>query len=185
MKILYSLLVAASLVACKGTPEVEVKSPPSQKGQTQKAGKSVDLNATSSSSQVTFSDPSFATLYEAYLSVKAALVNTDAAIAQEAAKDLAKATVAISEATEATKNAIQVISTQTDTKAQRQAFETVSQEIEVLLADKVTAGTIYKQYCPMAFNGKGAYWLSDSKEVRNPYFGDQMLKCGVVDSEIE
>ncbi|MDF9799178.1 hypothetical protein OKW21_004441 [Catalinimonas alkaloidigena] len=38
----------------------------------------------------------------------------------------------------------------------------------------------YYQYCPMANNNKGAYWLSDNKEIRNPYFGDKMLKCGTV-----
>jgi Cu(I)/Ag(I) efflux system membrane fusion protein len=36
----------------------------------------------------------------------------------------------------------------------------------------------YYQYCPMAFNGNGAYWLSETKEISNPYFGDEMLKCG-------
>ena len=37
---------------------------------------------------------------------------------------------------------------------------------------------IYRQYCPMALNSKGSYWLSDKKPIRNPYFGDQMLTCG-------
>lgn len=36
----------------------------------------------------------------------------------------------------------------------------------------------YRQYCPMAQNSRGAYWLSDKKPIRNPYFGDQMLTCG-------
>lgn len=38
--------------------------------------------------------------------------------------------------------------------------------------------TAYYQYCPMAIGDKGAYWLSDNKQIRNPYFGDAMLKCG-------
>ncbi len=37
---------------------------------------------------------------------------------------------------------------------------------------------IYYQYCPMAFNNTGAYWLSNSEEIKNPYFGDKMLTCG-------
>jgi hypothetical protein len=49
----------------------------------------------------------------------------------------------------------------------------------------LAAGTIYKQYCPMAFSNTGAYWLSESKEIRNPYFGDKMLKCGRIVSEIK
>jgi hypothetical protein len=73
-----------------------------------------------------------------------------------------------------------------DVKEQRIAFEDVSKIMEVLVSgNKITSGAIYKQYCPMAFNGKGAYWLSNSNEVRNPYFGDQMLKCGLVDKEIK
>ncbi|MCF8224792.1 MAG: efflux RND transporter periplasmic adaptor subunit [Bacteroidales bacterium] len=38
--------------------------------------------------------------------------------------------------------------------------------------------TLYVQYCPMADNDKGANWLSKISEIRNPYFGEMMLKCG-------
>jgi Cu(I)/Ag(I) efflux system membrane fusion protein len=38
----------------------------------------------------------------------------------------------------------------------------------------------YFQHCPMALNNEGASWLSNSKEIRNPYYGDKMLKCGVI-----
>ena len=50
---------------------------------------------------------------------------------------------------------------------------------------EITSGEVYKQYCPMAFEGKGGYWLSNSKEVRNPYYGDKMLKCGSVQETIQ
>ncbi|MFT4674108.1 MAG: hypothetical protein ACI9R6_001009, partial [Saprospiraceae bacterium] len=33
------------------------------------------------------------------------------------------------------------------------------------------------------FNNTGGYWLSNSKEIRNPYFGSKMLKCGRIDKE--
>lgn len=42
----------------------------------------------------------------------------------------------------------------------------------------VNGKPVYRQYCPMALNNKGSYWLSDKKPIRNPYFGDQMLTCG-------
>ncbi len=36
-----------------------------------------------------------------------------------------------------------------------------------------------KQYhCSMAFNDKGADWLSPTDDVENPYFGDTMFSCG-------
>ncbi len=40
------------------------------------------------------------------------------------------------------------------------------------------SGTVYYQYCPMANGDKGAFWLSEVEEIRNPYFGDEMLSCG-------
>ncbi len=42
---------------------------------------------------------------------------------------------------------------------------------------------LYLEYCPMAFDDKGAFWISNQKEIRNPYFGDMMLKCGEVKKE--
>jgi membrane fusion protein, copper/silver efflux system len=38
--------------------------------------------------------------------------------------------------------------------------------------------TAYYQFCPMAKNGKGAYWLSETKDILNPYYGESMLTCG-------
>lgn len=46
------------------------------------------------------------------------------------------------------------------------------------------SGTTYAVYCPMAFDGKGAYWLSKDKEIMNPYFGEKMLKCGEIKEEL-
>jgi membrane fusion protein, copper/silver efflux system len=39
---------------------------------------------------------------------------------------------------------------------------------------------VYKMHCPMAFDDKGADWLSDRDEILNPYFGDMMLRCGEI-----
>jgi len=42
---------------------------------------------------------------------------------------------------------------------------------------------VYRQYCPMALNNRGAFWLSNTEDIKNPYFGKKMLECGeVVDS---
>lgn len=44
---------------------------------------------------------------------------------------------------------------------------------------------LYVDYCPMANNNKGAYWLSEAKEIRNPFMeGKDMLTCGEVKKEI-
>ncbi len=63
----------------------------------------------------------------------------------------------------------------------RKHFELLSTEV-ILLTENygVNQELVYKDYCPMAFNNKGAYWLSETKEITNPYFGASMLACGEV-----
>lgn len=70
-------------------------------------------------------------------------------------------------------------------KMKRSHFGTVSDHmIEAVNTFGIKSEkTIYLEYCPMAFGDKGGYWLSREKEIRNPYFGDQMLKCGEVKKE--
>lgn len=43
---------------------------------------------------------------------------------------------------------------------------------------------LYVDYCPMANNNKGAYWLSQIKEIQNPYLGQKMPTCGEVKKEL-
>jgi hypothetical protein len=43
---------------------------------------------------------------------------------------------------------------------------------------------LYTAYCPMAFDGKGAYWISEDQEIRNPYFGKKMPKCGEIKEKL-
>jgi len=64
---------------------------------------------------------------------------------------------------------------------QRLAFGIVSSAVYGLLknVDLKNAG-IYHEYCPMAFNEKGAFWLSDDPDIKNPYFGKKMMECGEV-----
>jgi len=173
------------LVACKGTTEADVKITPAPGDTREVVSTTKDLDSTESASEVTFSDQKYGSVYLSYLAVKAAMVNTNATTAQKEATALSQAADGIVEISEETRKSIKTIISETDIKTQRAAFEKVSKDLEVLFSGKITSGTIYKQYCPMAFNGEGGYWLSDSKEVRNPYYGDQMLTCGVVDSEIE
>jgi len=37
----------------------------------------------------------------------------------------------------------------------------------------------------MAFGNEGADWLSKEEAIQNPYFGDKMMKCGVVKAIID
>lgn len=67
---------------------------------------------------------------------------------------------------------------------QREAFSDLTLAfISYVKANNVNA-KLYVQYCPMAFNNTGASWVSLSSEIRNPYFGDKMLKCGRIEEEL-
>ena len=40
--------------------------------------------------------------------------------------------------------------------------------------------TLYVDYCPMANDNKGAYWLSEVEDIRNPFMPEAMRSCGEV-----
>ncbi len=67
---------------------------------------------------------------------------------------------------------------------QREHFEALSIDITDLVALLGTDKVVYQDFCPMANNNKGANWLSEVKEIKNPYFGSKMLKCGSVKKQI-
>jgi Cu(I)/Ag(I) efflux system membrane fusion protein len=68
---------------------------------------------------------------------------------------------------------------ETALEGKRAAFQMVSDMLFDLVKNTGLKGhTIYHQYCPMAFDDKGAYWLSDKAAIQNPYFGHKMLTCG-------
>jgi len=116
---------------------------------------------------------------DGYLKLKDALVASNADEARQIATSMVD--VADAEDMPQVAQAVTEISNTTDIVEQRQHFEVLS----VSLYDQLQEGkkldqTLYKQYCPMAFDDKGAYWLSAQEKIRNPYFGDRMLKCGSV-----
>ena len=66
-------------------------------------------------------------------------------------------------------------------EGQRKSFAIISNElIEVAKILNVQQEKMYVDYCPMAFDDEGALWLSEFEQIKNPYFGDAMLKCGEV-----
>ncbi len=68
---------------------------------------------------------------------------------------------------------------------QRTQFDFLSQAlISTVKAFGAAQQTYYVQHCPMAFDWEGADWISDAKEIRNPYFGDEMLACGTVEETL-
>jgi Cu(I)/Ag(I) efflux system membrane fusion protein len=70
-------------------------------------------------------------------------------------------------------------------KAQRDHFKHFSSHIITAVELFGINEKVYLQFCPMADQNKGAYWLSTEEKVYNPYFGDAMLTCGEVKQIIE
>jgi hypothetical protein len=72
-----------------------------------------------------------------------------------------------------------------DLAARRVLFATLSNEMIARVTKAgLRTGALYVDFCPMALDDKGAYWLSTEKEVRNPYFGEQMINCGDIKDTI-
>lgn len=63
---------------------------------------------------------------------------------------------------------------------QREHFETLSTDISDLVALLGTDKTLYIDYCPM----KKMSWLSETKEIKNPFYGSKMPTCGSVKKQI-
>ncbi|MCC9136064.1 DUF3347 domain-containing protein [Pontibacter silvestris] len=131
-------------------------------------------------------------LVDEYLKVKDALVSADAKAAQEAANLVLSAAQSMPVATlvgdhkayaeekvEEVKQSASKIANANDIAAQRENLELLS-EATFSLAKAYGANerTLYYQHCPMAQNNEGGYWMSASKEIENPYFGDAMRECG-------
>ena len=126
-----------------------------------------------------FENETIGLAYDNYIEIKRALVNSNAAEAVEAAKELSE-TIQDFEGGSGAFEAAKIIAESADLDVQRTAFLDLSAGMEDIVRGAIASGEIYKQYCPMAFEGDGGFWLSSSEEVRNPYYGDRMLKCGSV-----
>ncbi|TVR44009.1 MAG: efflux RND transporter periplasmic adaptor subunit [Bacteroidia bacterium] len=133
-------------------------------------------------------------LFTAYLSLSEALIETDYAAANNALPDVEAAlnemdmTLLASDAhdlwmehLDALEKAMHDMKDAGDIEHLRHAFEPFS---DVLAASVESFGVkdieVYHQFCPMAFDDRGAWWLSDTALIANPYFGDVMLRCGEV-----
>jgi len=132
---------------------------------------------------VQFKETTTQSVFEHYIGIKSALVASNNTEAQQHATMLLESLKEI-EAEQTLLNATEQLVEATDINKQREAFSKITKEMEGVITGAISSGEIYKQYCPMAFEGKGDYWYSTSSEIRNPYFGDKMLKCGRVEEVI-
>lgn len=121
-------------------------------------------------------------VFDDYQQIRMALVNSEAEEVNEAAGNLADS---FTEEREEMKLMALAMKETDDIEKQRELFSKLTEKIEPLFKASISEGAIYKQFCPMAFDGKGGYWISNMEEIRNPYYGDKMLKCGKVVEKIQ
>ena len=156
---------------------------------------SVDQKTNPSSSQF---NQQVQAVYKAYLTLAGSLVQTDPKAARKHSKSMweilndVNANELDSDANQIwirnqrdMGKSLEIMSATNDVEKIRAQLAPLSDKLyEILQRYEVPTGG-YRMYCPMAFDYKGAYWLSDSREVLNPYFGDQMLNCGSVEEVLD
>ena len=68
---------------------------------------------------------------------------------------------------------------------QREHFSMMSEDVYSLAKAFGGGRTLYHDHCPMANNNKGAMWISEMAEIKNPYMGSSMPTCGTVEEKIK
>ena len=138
-------------------------------------------------------------VFEAYIGTKEALVKDDKNGVQQSAElmvnnldkvDMKLLTDAAShqhwmKAAKEMRQSATAIAASDNIKDQRSHFKGLSTAITSAVQMYGVGQVVYNQFCPMADDNKGAYWLSNDKNVLNPYFGSAMLACGSVKQIIE
>ena len=137
-------------------------------------------------------------VFNDYINLKDALVKDDSGTSKKAANDLLKSLGKIdmklltdknahehwmSIAKEIKASASSIVGT-TQIKEHRNYFKSLSSHLTLAVQLFGINQKVFNQFCPMADNNKGAYWLSLESEIRNPYFGAAMHDCGSVEKVI-
>lgn len=138
---------------------------------------------------IEMTDSQLQSVYDAYFSVKDALIKSDSKLTSAKAATLLTAITAVKmDKLKSNEHTVWMkvvkkltadaksISSTTDLKKQRETFKSLSKSTYDLIKVSNPTEPIYKQYCPMA----DAEWLSKEKAVKNPYYGSSMLTCGNV-----
>lgn len=138
-------------------------------------------------------------VYLGYLHLKSALIQDDFTMAEASLKNfeshLDNVDMALLQKPEAhetwmpakqtIKTAINKIKGAKNIGEQRRIFSEISNQMIVLVETFGIKEKVYVQFCPMAGENTGSFWLSSTDEIENPYFGDAMLTCGNVVKTIE
>jgi len=170
-------------------------------GDSKKTDKKMDMPAPKRKMKAKDISPEFkkqlGDIVSAYLAIKDALVNDDAAKAKTGAKAMQAAIGKVNmklltdndhhmewmKTAKMLKKPLDDLSGESDIEKQRALFSKIGNDltnaVQVLGAD-MDGKELYLEFCPMANDNAGGYWLSLEKKIQNPYYGQKMLKCGEV-----
>lgn len=130
--------------------------------------------------EVSINNDQLNAVYQQYLLLSNALVNSDMSTAKEVAMAVELGAKNLKGGANLAQFAAKIIATNS-LETQRILFSDLSNEmIAKIKVSGLKSGEVYVEYCPMALNDKGASWLSNQKEIKNPYYGDKMLDCGEI-----
>ena len=151
--------------------------------------KTVNLKTKKSPAIATKTTPTEAVLAQ-YIKIKDAMVADDFE-ASTAMLEAYEAIIGTAMETSPTPEAVEVLDRiavladamkSLDFETQRETFIDLTQALVDWQSHSPSKEKLYLQYCPM-YKG-GNYWLSMESQVLNPYYGSKMLRCGVVEKEL-
>lgn len=169
----FMLAIFSSCVDNKSKQNVEINTPQEVKKAEEKVADVADQD---------FIDGMTGKVWHNYLEIKMALTNDDPDKVQEVAEGMADS---FSTERAELKAIAEKLAEADDIERQRELFSAFTDKVGTMFEEALSGGTIYKKYCPMAFNNKGAYWYADVEEINNPYFGEKMPNCGTVEKTIK
>ncbi len=158
------------------------------------AADTIDKDVEQEKAQQDVGDFSIAPIIKDYLDLKNALVADNGKLAADAGRKLLatlKAVVMKSVpsgkqkeymdiAADAMENAEHIGDNAGKIAHQREHLASLGKDMNDLIDMFGTPQQLYQQHCPMYNEGKGAIWISETREIKNPYYGGEMLTCGSV-----
>lgn len=139
-------------------------------------------------------EKSFQPVIDAYINLKNALIQSDISLASSKSESFRKALEAMPVNQRGqTHNYWSIlhktskgINENVSLEHQRKQFQMISDKlIEMVRNFDELNDKLFVQFCPMADNNNGAFWISKEEQVLNPYFGNIMLRCGSVKEVVE
>ena len=189
--ILSSVIIAAVLTACVNNDTSSVKTTQSANDTPAKANTEINNTATAQTAAVD-------EVVTSYIQLKNALANDNGKDAASAGKQVSEAMKKLDAASftsdqkkmfdevkdDMKEHAEHISTNGSKIEHQREHFDMLSKDMYDLVKASKPSQTLYLAHCPMYNDNKGGNWLSEVKEIKNPYLGKKMPDCGEVEEEI-